>query len=59
MGDSTKDRCRECDELEYGDNLYLYGEDDVGIVFSKISNIKFCPMCGKKLLTYREKRERH
>ena len=53
------DKCEGCEELERGDNLYKYVEDDVGIVFSKISNVQFCPVCGKKLLDYKEKYRRN
>lgn len=30
-------------------------EDDVGITFNKIEDIRYCPVCGKKLLSFKEK----
>ena len=49
------EECKTCEELEQGDRLYVFGEDDVGITFNKIDNIQYCPMCGKKLLSFKEK----
>lgn len=50
-----ENKCNTCEILEQGDRLYRYGEDEVGIIFEKIGNIQFCPMCGKRLLSFREK----
>lgn len=49
------EECKTCEELEQGDRLYVFGEDDVGITFNKIGNIQYCPVCGKKLLSFKEK----
>lgn len=35
--------------LEKGDTLYVYESWDGGIDFNAIRNIKYCPVCGKKL----------
>ena len=53
-----ENECKTCEELEQGDRLYVYGEDDVGVMFERIENIQYCPVCGKKLLTFREKWKR-
>ena len=50
-----EEECKLCEELEQGDRLYFYSEDDVGVCFNKIDDIQYCPICGKKLLTYKEK----
>lgn len=50
-----EEKCKWCNELEQGDRLYRYGEDDVGITFERIGNVQFCPICGKKLLSFQEK----
>lgn len=50
--------CGVCDELEAGDTLYSHTSDDVGDIYSAIRDIQFCPKCGKKLLSFREKRRR-
>ena len=44
-----RQKCYWCDELEAGDRLYQHGSDDRGILFEEIRNIRFCPVCGKKL----------
>lgn len=49
--------CSVCQDLEDGDTLYAYGTWDGGIEFNYIHNIHFCPVCGKKLLTYEMKKE--
>lgn len=49
------EKCKTCEELEQGDRLYVFGEDDVGISFNKIEYIQYCPVCGKKLLSFKEK----
>ena len=28
-----ENECKTCEELEQGDRLYVYGEDDVGVMF--------------------------
>ena len=50
--------CGACDELDAGDTLYSHTSDDLGDIYSAIRDIQFCPKCGKKLLTFREKRRR-
>ena len=50
--------CGACDELEAGDTLYSHTSLDDGDMYSAIRNIRFCPKCGKKLLTFLEKRRR-
>lgn len=35
--------------LECGDTLYIESSWDGGIEFRHIRNIKYCPVCGKKL----------
>ena len=47
--------CFFCGMLERGDTLYSYGKDDTAICFSSIRDIQFCPKCGNKLLSYRER----
>ena len=44
-------KCRCCDYhgLEQGDTLYISSDWDGGIGFDYIRNIKYCPVCGKKL----------
>ena len=49
------EECKTCEELEQGDRLYVFGEDDIGISFNKIEGIQYCPVCGKKLLSFKEK----
>ena len=49
------EECKICEELEQGDRLYVLGEDDIGIFFSKIEDIQYCPVCGNKLLSFKEK----
>ena len=49
--------CSTCMDLEYGDTLYTYSAWDGGLCFDHIEDIKYCPSCGKKLLTLREKME--
>lgn len=50
--------CWLCDELEQGDTLYQYGADDVGMAFNYIRDVRFCPLCGRRLLTYEQKYRR-
>ena len=42
-------KCYWCEELEAGDILYQHGSDDRGILFEEIRNVRYCPVCGKKL----------
>lgn len=44
-----KEPCSVCKKLEYGDTLYAYSDWDGGIGFDYIRNIKYCPVCGRKL----------
>lgn len=41
--------CELCSNLEKGDTLYQYSDWDGGIGFDYIRDIRFCPMCGRKL----------
>ena len=50
--------CDACDELEAGDTLYSHTSFDDGNTYLAIRNIQFCPKCGNRLLTFREKRRR-
>lgn len=40
--------------LEKGDTLYISSDWDGGIGFDYIHNIKFCPVCGRKLPEWRK-----
>lgn len=44
-----KEPCSACDGLEEGDTLYAHSEWDGGIGFDYIYDIKYCPVCGRKL----------
>lgn len=46
--------CEFCRRHEQGDILYDWSDWDGGIGFDYISNIKFCPICGRELFTERE-----
>lgn len=48
MDKKEKCFCEEND-LEEGDTLYISSSWDGGIGFDYIRDIKFCPICGKKL----------
>lgn len=50
--------CNTCENLEKNDNLYICRYDDVGYNFEQINNIEYCPKCGRRLLTYEEKRQK-
>jgi len=50
--------CDVCDGLESGDTLYSHVCFEDGDSYLAIRNIQFCPKCGKKLLSFREKRMR-
>lgn len=41
--------CSFCRQHEYGDTLYESSDWDGGIGFDYIRNIRFCPICGRKL----------
>lgn len=47
----TKENCPLCKygELEYGDTLYQYHADDVGVCYDRLWPVSFCPLCGSKL----------
>ena len=47
--------CKLCEELEPGDTLYKSNSWDNGIGYEYINNIQYCPICGKPLLTDKEK----
>lgn len=44
-----KEPCLACESLENGDTLYFMSDWDGGIGFDYIRNIKYCPVCGRKL----------
>ena len=44
--------CCSYKSLEDGDTLYTYSSWDGGIEFNYIRNIKYCPVCGRKLPIY-------
>ena len=44
-----KEPCSVCEGLEDGDTLYVHSDWDGGIAFDYINNIKYCPVCGRKL----------
>ena len=44
-----KEACTVCEGLESGDTLYSYSDWDGGIGFDYIRDIKYCPMCGRRL----------
>lgn len=41
--------CEFCQNHEQGDTLYESSDWDGGIGFDYIRDIKYCPICGKKL----------
>ena len=41
--------CGFCRQHECGDTLYGYSDWDGGIGFDYIRDIRFCPICGRKL----------
>ena len=47
--------CATCESLENGDTLYSMSDWDGGIGFDYIRDIKYCPVCGKRLDTRKEK----
>lgn len=48
--------CKTCEDLEFGDSLYQYSSWEGGINFDQIK-IQYCPICGKKLKTWKKKKE--
>ncbi len=56
----SENKCRLCDawEIKSGDDLFIYHSDEMGDIYERISNIQFCPRCGKKLLTDDEIKEK-
>lgn len=46
-----KEPCSACEGLEDGDTLYAHSEWDGGIGFDYIYDIKYCPVCGRRLNT--------
>ena len=46
--------CNFCEEHELDDTLYDRYEWDNGISYDYV-RVKYCPICGKKLLTFEEK----
>ena len=57
MGTYMINNCRICDELEPGDTIYMSNSWDGGVGYEYIRDIQYCPVCGKPLLTYEEKRK--
>ena len=57
MGAYMINNCRICDELEQGDTIYMSNNWDSGVGYEYIRDIQYCPICGKLLLTYEEKRK--
>lgn len=49
------DKCQVCENLEEGDTIYRCVSFDGGIGYECIYDIKYCPVCGEKLLTGEEK----
>lgn len=41
--------CYVCENLEEGDTLYKSSDWDGGIGFDYIREIKYCPVCGRRL----------
>ena len=39
----------EIHDLEEGDTLYVFTSWDGGVGYEYIHDIKYCPVCGKKL----------
>ena len=60
----SENKCRLCDEwkIKSGDDLFIYHSNEMGDIYEdiyeRISNIQFCPRCGKKLLTDDEIKEK-
>lgn len=56
--EKDKEPCYTCNDLEAHDDLYTYNSCDDGISFDGIRDIEYCPKCGRRLLTYEEKKKR-
>ena len=55
LNSETKEQkkpCTICENLEKGDTLYVSSDWDGGIGFDYIRDIRFCPVCGRKLKEY-------
>ena len=46
-----ENKCPLCRKygIEKGDRLYRVSYPDTGIDFEEITNIQYCPLCGKEL----------
>lgn len=46
-----KKPCSVCKKLQYGNTLYVHSDSDLhgGSGFDYIRDIKYCPVCGRKL----------
>ena len=44
-----KEPCSVCAGLENRDTLYVYSDSNVGNGFDYIKNVKYCPVCGRRL----------
>ena len=53
QGDMDKEECFFCKNHEPGDTLYEDSEWDGGIGFDYIRNIKYCPLCGRRLKAWK------
>ena len=52
----NNDWCFLCEYFNEGDDIYWLDPDNVEeFRFERISGIKFCPMCGKKLKKWEDK----
>lgn len=47
--------CKICDELEQDDTLCIPHSYHDGIGYEYIRGVRYCPLCGKPLLHYKEK----
>ena len=47
--------CNLCKELQPGDTLYKSFSWEAGIEYHYINDIQYCPLCGAKLMTWRER----
>ena len=50
--------CYTCADLEAHSDLYTYKNWDGVISFNEITDIQYCPKCGRRLLTYEEKQKK-
>lgn len=53
----VKRYCDFCQNHEPGDTLYDRTSWDGGVGYDYINNIQYCPICGKKLKTWKERKE--